>query len=617
MITRKLRSFHFASYAIPRTSDFRTAIWSGLRRLPRLPFNSIRMRLLCMIGASVLPLLVLLVWSSEQSRQRNLDLFESRLLQAAELIAAEQVQVLESARQLLTAIAIAPELKSSDSAMCEAYFSQIQTAYERYFGFIRFDRSGSVTCAFPSLRYVAAITDPRLFRVRRPGQNFSVGRYAVGQDIGVPILPINFSVSDKKGISAITVATALRLDWLSTYLQGAALPAGMSVTLMGPFGWVVASYPDEPFALGAPPGWWSDHIEDERIIDEDQRIIESEGRIIALAQAGGLTVAVSQPARQVLATATHLFWLQLAGSGVVLLAAGGIAWIFGDVAIARRIRRLRRVVRSLEQGDFQARYGCEREGDELDQLGQAFDRMAGALQHKVDGLARSKHDPQQFFNVALADLQEPLRLVSSYCELLRRRYQAELDNDANQFIQFAVDGARRMQLLIKDLLAYARVGSHGQPLAPTSMTDVLELILANLKTTIAESGARVTADPLPTVLGDQLLLTQLLQNLIGNGIKYRRDASPEIHVSVRAQGKFWAFGVTDNGIGIDPRFAADIFEIFKRLHTRDEYSGTGIGLAICKRIAERHGGKIWLDCEYRNGARFCFTLPRAGNSTRG
>ena len=610
MITRKLRLFDLACYGSFQALDARTKHWRS-----RL-FYSIRVRLLFMIGASFVPMLIVLVWSGEYNRQRNVDLFESRLLQAADLVAAEQGQILESARQLLTAVALDPELLSSNSKACELYFSRIQRAYKRYLAFIRFNASGSVTCAYPSIRYVMAITDPDLFRVPHPNQNFIVGRYALGQDAGFPILPINYIERDEKGRIAATIASALRLDWLAKYLETATLPAGMSVTLMGPFGWVVASYPDEPFALGSPPSWWNDRIEDARSIEDSERIIQSDGRTIALAQAGGLTVAVSQPAREILVAATHMFWLQLAGGGVVLLIAGGIAWTFSEVAIVRRIRRLGRAVRSLEHGDFQVRYGREREGDELDQLGQAFDRMAGALQHKVDELARSNRDLQQFANVASHDLQEPLRTVSSYCELLRRRYRDELDEEANQFIQFAVDGARRMQLLIKDLLAYARVGSQGLPLAPTSMTDVLQLALANLETMITESGARVIADPLPVVPGDKMLLTQLLQNLVGNSIKYRREAPPEIHVSVRPQGKFWAFAVADNGIGIDPRFATDVFDLFKRLQTRDK-SGMGIGLATCKRIVERHGGEIWLDREYREGARFCFTLPRTGTSTRG
>ena len=233
-------------------------------------------------------------------------------------------------------------------------------------------------------------------------------------------------------------------------------------------------------------------------------------------------------------------------------------------------------------------------------------------QRALDELARSNRDLQQFADVVSHDLQEPLRMVSSYCELLRRQYRGRLDDDADRFIDFAVDGAQRMQLLIQDLLAYSRVGSRTGAFGSTDANRSFELALANLQEAIAESQARISADPLPTVFADEVQLVQVFQNLLSNAIKYRRSERPEIQIKAEARGAMWAFAVTDNGIGIKPQFAHSIFEIFKRLHSRKEYPGTGIGLAICKRIVERHGGEIWLDCEHCDGARICFTLPGTG-----
>jgi PAS domain S-box-containing protein len=234
-------------------------------------------------------------------------------------------------------------------------------------------------------------------------------------------------------------------------------------------------------------------------------------------------------------------------------------------------------------------------------------------QRALDELARSNRDLEQFAHVVSHDLQEPLRMVSSYCELLRRGYRGRLDDDADQFIEFAVDGAQRMQALIQDLLAYSRVGSRGGAFKKTDANRSLELALANLQEAIAESQARISVDSLPTVFADEVQLAQLLQNLVSNAIKYRRGEPPEIRISAEPRGPLWAFAVTDKGIGVEPRFAHSVFEVFKRLHSRKEFPGTGIGLAICKRIAERHGGEIWLDCEYRDGARFWFTLPEFGD----
>jgi PAS domain S-box-containing protein len=233
-------------------------------------------------------------------------------------------------------------------------------------------------------------------------------------------------------------------------------------------------------------------------------------------------------------------------------------------------------------------------------------------QYALDKLARSNGDLEQFARVVSHDLQEPLRMVSSYCELLGRRYRGRLDDEADQFIDYAIDGTQRMQLLIQDLLAYSRVEAGGGAIEEIDANRSFELALVNLQKSIVESQTKITANHLPTVLADEVQLVQLFQNLVGNAIKYRRGEPPEIHISAEPRGAFWAIAVTDRGIGVEPRFARSIFEPFKRLHRRQEFPGTGIGLAICKRIVERHGGEIWLDCEYRDGARFCFTLPGCG-----
>jgi len=226
-------------------------------------------------------------------------------------------------------------------------------------------------------------------------------------------------------------------------------------------------------------------------------------------------------------------------------------------------------------------------------------------------LRRSNEELERFAYVASHDLQEPLRTVSSYVQLLSRRYRGQLDADAVDFIDFAVGGVRRMQQLIEDLLAFSRVGTRGAPLVPTDLQAAFEHTLASLHAALDESRATVTADPLPTVVADAGQLAQLLTNLIGNALKFHGADPPRAHVGAERSGRMWTISVQDNGIGIAPEYFERIFVIFQRLHARDEYAGTGVGLAICKKIVERHGGRIWVESAPGRGARFSFTLPAA------
>jgi len=237
-----------------------------------------------------------------------------------------------------------------------------------------------------------------------------------------------------------------------------------------------------------------------------------------------------------------------------------------------------------------------------------LDAMIEGLERTTEELARSNKDLEQFAYVASHDLQEPLRTIAGFVDLLKHKYKSSLDEEADKIIGFAVDGAKRMQALITDLLAYARVGTQVKPFEPVDCQKLLEEVEERLVIAVQESQAAITHDALPMVHGDKTQLGLLLQNLIGNAIKFRGGAKPLIHVSARREGQLWEFSVADNGIGIDPQQFDRIFEIFQRLHDRSCYPGTGIGLAIAKKVVERHGGKIWVKSEPGKGTTFCFTL---------
>jgi PAS domain S-box-containing protein len=234
------------------------------------------------------------------------------------------------------------------------------------------------------------------------------------------------------------------------------------------------------------------------------------------------------------------------------------------------------------------------------------------LQRYASALEASNQELQHFAYVVSHDLREPLRMVKSYLGLLQRRYREQLDDKADEFIYYAVDGAERMERLIKDLLSYARVETRGRDPVPTDAEEVLGRVLHTLQFKCAACGAEVTHDPLPSVMADPTQLEQLFQNLIGNALKFQCEGQPpRVHIAVEEQGEVWRFAVQDNGIGIPCDQICRLFQIFQRLYTREEYEGTGIGLAICKKIVERHGGRIWVESEVGEGSTFYFTLPVA------
>ncbi|WP_433434355.1 sensor histidine kinase [Nonomuraea sp. CA-141351] len=304
---------------------------------------------------------------------------------------------------------------------------------------------------------------------------------------------------------------------------------------------------------------------------------------------------------------------------VMLAFVAALAFII-RYAVLKPVDQLTQQVRKVAAGDFDHTLHVDRPA-ELAELSSHVDSMRRRIvsawrvaADQAEELRRSNGELEQFAYVASHDLQEPLRKVASFTQMLEQRYGDQLDDRAKQYIHYAVDGAKRMQLLINDLLDFSRVGRVTGDKTAIDSDAALDTALENLSATIEDTEATVTRDELPKVRANRLQLAQLFQNLIENAIKFRSEEPPRIHIGVSRSGDMWEFSCSDNGIGVEPKYADRIFLIFQRLHPRDVYPGTGIGLALCRKIVEYHGGQVWLDGGAEGqGATFRWTLPAAGD----
>ena len=341
---------------------------------------------------------------------------------------------------------------------------------------------------------------------------------------------------------------------------------------------------------------------------------------------GDLSAKLASAKHQLDSDASFLQIALIVAAALILGSVIGAGFLLRRI-ITRPLADLGQDAAQVAAGDFTKPVAIGAAPREIVELGGEIDAMRqrivqelttveaarATLEAQTLELNRSNAELEQFAYVASHDLQEPLRKVASFCQALERRYHGQLDERADQYIEFAVDGAKRMQVLINDLLAFSRVGRSGRALEPVDLNEALHEAQASLSKALEDAGASVLAEPLPSVQGERALLVSLFQNLIGNAIKFRSTEPPVVRISAtadEADGQ-WQFSCIDNGIGVDAEYAERIFVIFQRLHTKEAYPGTGIGLAMCRKIVEYHGGRMWLDPSHTAGAKFLFTLPIA------
>jgi signal transduction histidine kinase len=393
-------------------------------------------------------------------------------------------------------------------------------------------------------------------------------------------------------------------------------------------------------AVGQPPRWRSDFPELAGVLQSAESLTHvfhgSLGELLCAATAplqiaGGPRILVIEtvPYSEIMAPAGAVRW-----SGLLVALGATVCALGVAVLLARSLARpLEQMTKAVERFRGEEALGVALGASgEIGILASAFNSMAAQvrqknaalqqeiaerrrteriLERRATELERSNAELQQFAYVASHDLQEPLRSIAGYTRLLAKRYQGKLDKEADEFIAFAIAGAERMQELISDLLVYARVGTRGTPPQPADMGVLVHKVIDGMHSALQQWGAEIICEDLPTIHVDQSQLGQLFQNLISNGLKFRAERPPRIHISATQKGADWLFSVADNGIGVEKEFLERIFEMFQRLHERDKYEGSGIGLAIARKVVHRHGGRIWAESELGKGTTFFFTIPVA------
>ena len=613
--------------------------WKAVKAL----FSGLRVRLLLLVLLAVLPALGSTLYLGVEQRQAATTAVQEEALRLARLTASNQRALLEGARQLLVTLSQLPQVQSGASD-CQALLAQLLSQNPFYANLGVIDLDGTVSCsALPFGRPVSA-ADRSYFQRAVATRGFAVGNYQIGRITGKPTINFGYPIMDAAGSVEAVVFAALNLEWIGQAAAELQLPQGTTLTVIDQQGTILARYPGSE-------QWVGRVLPDAPIIEAI--LVQNEGtaqtlgvdgieRLYAFTPLGdgpesGAYISVGIPAEVAYAEANQ----NMARSLLVLLLIAPLAltaaWLFGDLFIVRKVKALLDATRQLAAGDLGARVDIKRGTKELSQLARAFNKMAESLQQEIVErrraearlqtytvqLEQSNRDLQEFANVASHDLQEPLRKIQAFGDRLQARYAEKLDEDGRDYLARMQSATRRMQTLINDLLTYSRVTTRAQPFTPVSLTDVVGEVISDLEVRLEESGGRVEIDNLPTIEADYLQMRQLLQNLIGNALKYHRpDCPPVVKVyadslaaaerpgnGTPATGGRYRIIVEDNGIGFDEKYLERILQPFQRLHGRGQYEGTGMGLAICRKIVERHSGMVQAKSVPGQGATFIVTLP--------
>jgi len=575
----------------------------------------------------------------------------------AELSAASAAQIVEGARQMLRSLAYTEQVRTMNAAGCNTLFAELLRQSLNFNNIGLTARDGLTIASAVPMKEATYLNERPWFERFQEQRDFSLGEYQIGKITGKPNIIMSYPLPEQPGDKPlVAIYAALDLESLQSCISRPKITPQTVMAIVDRNGVELARNLNSAKWVGKKLEAWPKL--QATTLNTKAKFVEATGvdgvrrlytSVMVPGSDNGLFVIVGVTKDELLASIQADFDHSLLMLGVFTLATLACAWFFAGISVLRNVKQLTAASRRLAEGKWDTEIPLRGGAREIRQLASAFHEMAASLRQHSDrleelveqrtlqlsrandslseeieerkqaeavsekllaNLERSNKELEQFAYVASHDLQEPLRLVSAYTQLLLQRYRDKLDADADPIVRFINEGVNRMKQLIHDLLAYSRVSSQESAFSFTDAETVLDTVLCNLRMPIREHEAVITHDPLPALLCDPSKLGQLFQNLIGNGLKFRGTEAPRIHVGARKtdDAAAWLFSVSDNGVGIDPEYFERIFVIFQRLHTRAKYPGTGIGLAICKRIVEHHGGKIWVNSGKGKGCTFYFTI---------
>ena len=601
---------------------------------PPFRLGGLRRILMALVLLAVLPALGLALHHGLSQLHQAREEAKAEAASKALSLAGEQKELTRAARQLIETLAATTVVRVIDPQGCARLFSQLMAqSAGGVANILAVSNTGErIAEAVPDagdffdpdrnpLGQISYANRPWFRAVLRTGK-FQAGPFVPGQD-GRPRMIIACPARSWDGSIKAVVAACLTLEALGHRLEAVPPPPGSLVGVVDQTGRLLWSHPDSFGRIGQDTAQSPLTKAVLARPDGNAELTGQDGipRLIGFARLlpelpDSPTVYVGIPQDEAYAKAEAMLRHQLLWLVLVGVVGLGAAWLMGSRLLVRPITDLVEAAEAIGRGESSTRLSDTARVTELARLGRAFNAMADDLEERERGLVQltsdlrnSNRDLEQFAYVASHDLQEPLRKITSFADLLTKRYGSQFDETGQRYINYMVDGAKRMSQLISHLLAYSRLGTHGKAFAPMPVGDALDIALDNLQLSLEQTGAVVHRAELPTVVADLAQIGQLFQNLVGNALKYRGPDSPEITVSAKRLESAWEIAVADNGLGIAAQHHERIFRMFQRLHTAKDYPGAGIGLSFCKRIVERHGGHIRVESEAGQGSTFFFTLP--------